>query len=338
MQSTIERHVLAFKQPAGTSRGVYTTRTLWLVRLQHGGRCGVGECAPLPQLSCDDVPNYEQLLRGFCAQVERTGQLPPGIERYPSMQFGIECALRQLQAPHPAVMWDTPFARGQEPIPINGLVWMGSHQQMLERLEQKLSQGFACVKLKVGAIGWEQELDLIGRIRQRFGPGTVQLRLDANGGFAPGQAMQRLEQIAPLGIHSIEQPVMAGQWSEMARLCSESPVPIALDEELIGAVTRQQRVQLLDALRPAHIVLKPSLHGGVAGTLEWIALARERGIGSWITSALESNIGLDAIAQLAAHAYGPGITFPQGLGTGQLYTSNFASALHLQADRLWRKA
>lgn len=324
-----------FKQPAGTSRGVYTTRKIWLLTVEHDGRTAIGECAPLPQLSCDDIPDYEAVLRRFCDIIEATGSIPyDEIRNYPSMLFGVETALAQLSRTD-GLLYDTPFSHGEEGIPINGLVWMGTHDEMLSRLKEKLELGFRCVKLKIGAIDFAKELDLIQHIRKHFSREEVELRVDANGGFTPDVALERLQELARYDIHSIEQPIMAHQWSEMAQLCQLSPLPIALDEELIGVNSTDEKIRLLDTIKPQYIILKPSLHGGVAGTREWIALANERGIGSWITSALESNIGLNAIAQLAANIYGSKITMPQGLGTGMLFTDNIPMPLEIRNDCLW---
>ena len=335
MTFSIQEKLLHFKQPAGTSRGVYTTRKIWLLTVEHGGRTAIGECAPLPQLSCDDIPDYEAVLRRFCDIIEATGSIPyDEMRNYPSMLFGVETALAQLSRTD-GLLYDTPFSHGEEGIPINGLVWMGTHDEMLSRLKEKLALGFRCVKLKIGAIDFAKELDLIQHIRKHFSREEVELRVDANGGFTPDVAMERLQELARYDIHSIEQPIMAHQWSEMAQLCQLSPLPIALDEELIGVNSTDEKIRLLDTIKPQYIILKPSLHGGVAGTREWIALANERGIGSWITSALESNIGLNAIAQLAADIYGPQITMPQGLGTGMLFTDNIPMPLEIRNDCLW---
>lgn len=324
-----------FKQPAGTSRGVYTTRKIWLLTVEHDGRTAIGECAPLPQLSCDDIPDYEAVLRRFCDIIEATGSIPyDEMRNYPSMLFGVETALAQLSRTD-GLLYDTPFSHGEEGIPINGLVWMGTHDEMLSRLKEKLALGFRCVKLKIGAIDFAKELDLIQHIRKHFSREEVELRVDANGGFTPDVALERLQELARYDIHSIEQPIMAHQWSEMAQLCQLSPLPIALDEELIGVNSTDEKIRLLDTIKPQYIILKPSLHDGVAGTREWIALANERGIGSWITSALESNIGLNAIAQLAANIYGSKITMPQGLGTGMLFTDNIPMPLEIRNDCLW---
>ena len=335
---TLSKRILHFKQPAGTSRGVYTTRTIWLVTLSDGEHQGVGECAPLPDLSCDALPDetYEAILHHFCQNLCQTGELDTDALRdYPSMLFGLETALLSLRSFHSSLLFDTPFSRGEEGIPINGLVWMGSHDEMLQRLEEKLEKGFRCVKLKIGAIDFEQELDLILRIRDRFSFHEVELRLDANGAFPYEEALYKLELLSQYAIHSIEQPIKQGQWAYMAELCRESPLPIALDEELIGVNDPEMKAHMLHIIKPRYIILKPSLHGGMIGCREWIAAAREQGIGSWITSALESNIGLNAIAQFASAVYGPHISLPQGLGTGQLFTDNIPLPLTIRGDSLF---
>ena len=367
MNYQIEERTLHFKQPAGTSRGVYTTRKIWLVHLYDGNREGLGECAPLPDLSCDARPDYAKVLDKFCAEFCRWQdshgdcplcELRSGSHRdcplcetlrdYPSMLFGLETALLSLQSqelPAPVgegsgvgsiKLFNTAFSRGEEGIPINGLVWMGNYDEMLRRLEEKLQKGFRCVKLKIGAIDFDQELDLVKRIRDRFSFHEVELRLDANGAFPFEEALYKLELLSQYAIHSIEQPIRQGQWAYMAELCRESPLPIALDEELIGVNDAEMKRHMLNVIKPRYIILKPSLHGGMAGCREWIEAAREQGIGSWITSALESNIGLNAIAQFASDVYGPHITMPQGLGTGQLFTDNIPMPLEIRGDQLWR--
>ena len=329
-----------FKEPAGTSRGVYRTRVSRFVHVtcdDMPGIVGVGECAPLPKLSCDDLPDYDAVLRRHCDDVCARGGIDvDALRDVPSMLFGLETAWRQLDAGGSTALSATPFARGEEGTPINGLVWMGDFDTMLHRLEQKLAQGFSCVKIKIGAIDFSDEMALIRRLRDRYGSDRIELRVDANGAFSPDEAMEKLQQLSLNDIHSIEQPIMAGQWQEMARLCESSSLPIALDEELIGVNTLERKRELLDTIRPQYIILKPSLHGGMAGCREWISLAQERGIGSWITSALESNVGLNAIAHLAAEVYGPAITMPQGLGTGQLFTDNIDTVpIAIRGDKLW---
>ncbi len=367
----ISERTLHFKQPAGTSRGVYTTRHSYYLTLtsdEMPGIEGVGECATLPDLSCDAKPEYAVTLRQVCQMVEQMGRIPYDMIRaYPSITFGLETAfasffdaakklleivpaegassssemLKQKGVSVPAGMenlvdlYDSPFGRGEEGITINGLVWMGTYEEMLARLEEKLQAGFHCVKLKIGAIDFFKELDLIKRIRDVYTREQVELRVDANGGFLPENAMSQLEALAKYDIHSIEQPIQQHQWPKMAQLCRETPLPIALDEELIGVNVRSMKQALLDTVRPQYIILKPSLHGGIYGCNEWIELANQRGIGSWITSALESNIGLHAIAHYAAKVYGPNVQMPQGLGTGLLFTDNIPMPLEIRGDQLF---
>lgn len=367
----ISERTLHFKQPAGTSRGVYTTRHSYYLTLTSDelpGVEGVGECATLPDLSCDAKPEYEMTLRQVCQMVEQMGRIPYDMIRaYPSITFGLETAfasffdaakkfleilptegassssemLKQKGVSVPAGMenltelFDSPFGRGEEGITINGLVWMGTYEEMLARLEEKLQAGFHCVKLKIGAIDFFKELDLIKRIRDVYTKEQVELRVDANGGFLPENAMSQLEALAKYDIHSIEQPIKQHQWPKMAQLCRETPLPIALDEELIGVNVRSMKQALLDTVCPQYIILKPSLHGGIYGCNEWIELANQRGIGSWITSALESNIGLNAIAHYAAKVYGSNVKMPQGLGTGQLFTDNIPMPLEIRGDKLF---
>ena len=335
MTYNIQERTLHFKQPAGTSRGVYTTRKIWLVYLSDGKKTGMGECAPLPDLSCDVRNDYEEVLEGFCQKLCESGEIDyEAMRDYPSMLFGLETALLNLQ--HGDIMFDTAFSRGEVGIPINGLVWMGNYDEMLQRMEEKLEKGFRCVKLKIGAIDFDQELDLVKRIRNRFSFHEVELRLDANGAFPYEEALYKLELLSQYAIHSIEQPIKAQQWALMAELCRESPLPIALDEELIGVNDLEMKHHMLNIIKPRYIILKPSLHGGMLGCREWIDTARDMGIGSWITSALESNIGLNAIAQFASDVYGDHITMPQGLGTGQLFTDNIPMPLEIRGDKLWR--
>ena len=367
----ISERTLHFKQPAGTSRGVYTTRHSYYLTLTSDeipGVEGVGECATLPDLSCDAKPEYAVTLRQVCQMVEQMGRIPYDMIRaYPSITFGLETAfasffdaakklleivpaegassssemLKQKGVSVPAGMenlvdlYDSPFGRGEEGITINGLVWMGTYEEMLARLEEKLQAGFHCVKLKIGAIDFFKELDLIKRIRDVYTREQVELRVDANGGFLPENAMSQLEALAKYDIHSIEQPIKQHLWPKMAQLCRETPLPIALDEELIGVNVRSMKEALLDTIRPQYIILKPSLHGGIYGCNEWIQLADQRGIGSWITSALESNIGLNAIAHYAAKVYGPNVQMPQGLGTGQLFTDNIPMPLEIRGDQIF---
>ncbi len=302
VKETFVDRTLHFKQPAGTSRGVYTVRNVRYLVLtdEETGRCGVGECAPLPDLSLDNS----------------------------AMVFARETALWHLQRGTMRLS-DTAFSRGEQGIPINGLVWMGTFEEMSARIEDKLAHGFRCVKVKIGAIDFDHEVSLLRQVRRRFAADEVTLRLDANGAFLPDEALAKLRQLSAFDIHSIEQPIRQGQWAEMARLCRESPIPIALDEELIGRCGEKEI--LLDAIRPQFLVLKPSLHGGLSGIREWQRLACERGIDTWVTSALESNIGLNAIAHYCAEQR---TTLPQGLGTGLLFTDNISSPLYIKGDCL----
>ena len=335
MRFEIEQRLLHFKQPAGTSRGVYLTRKIWLVKFTDGDKTGVGECAPLPDLSCDAMKDeqYEMLLNKFCEKLCATGEIDYDAMRdYPSMLFGLETAFLAIRQER---LFDTAFSRGEVGIPINGLVWMGNYEEMLQRMEEKLEKGFRCVKLKIGAIDFDKELDLIKKIRERFSHHEVELRVDANGGFKYGEALYKLELLSQYNIHSIEQPIKQGQWAYMAELCRESPLPIALDEELIGVNDPEMKHHMLNIIKPRYIILKPSLHGGMIGCREWIDIAQDMGIGSWITSALESNIGLNAIAQFTSSVYGDSITMPQGLGTGQLFTDNIPMPLEIRGDQLW---
>lgn len=330
--------VLHFKEPAGTSRGVYVTHHSYYVRIEREGVVGIGECSALPDLSCDALPpnRYEEVLGRACAFVEQAGGIPYEMLRgYPSILFGLETAFLQVDAKGSAALFDTPFSRGEAGITINGLVWMGSFEEMFRRLQEKLEAGFRCVKLKIGAIDWEREMDLIRHIRAHFPKSDIELRVDANGAFMPANALERMDLLARYDIHSIEQPIRRHQWREMSRLCRESPLPIALDEELIGVNRPDMKQRLLDTVNPRFLVLKPSLHGGMTGCREWIGMARERGIGTWITSALESNVGLNAVAQFCAEVYGPQPSMPQGLGTGMLYTDNIDMPLQIRGDKLW---
>lgn len=352
MHLSFRKHILQFKQPAGTSRGVYRTRKVWFVEAvsdaTESTAYGIGECAPLPDLSCDAMPDadYESILNEACRRTaEADGRIPYDFLRpYPSILFGIETAMlsyaASLRVDDSYRLFDGEFSRGERGIVINGLVWMGSFEEMMARMEEKLALGFRCIKIKIGAIDWEREISLIRALRERYPRDIVELRVDANGGFSPQQAPERLAELARYDIHSIEQPIRQGQWDEMARLCATTPIPIALDEELIGVNDPHEKAALLDAIHPQYIILKPSLHGGLSGSEEWIHLAQERNIGYWITSALESNVGLNAIAQweqaLAPKTPAHIAVMPQGLGTGQLFVENVTPPhLEVRGDKLW---
>ncbi len=328
---------LHFKTPARTSRGAYDKHEMIIVSMSDDeGRIGLGECAPLPDLSCDReaytmMSDVARLINEALASDDYADYLRP----YPALLFALESAMYDMtKSP---VLYDTPFARCEEGIPFNGLVWMGSYDEMLAQVKKKILAGFRCIKLKIGAIRWEEEIELIRFIRSKYRPETLQLRVDANGGFSADEAPSRLEELSRYGIHSIEQPIKAGQWKEMARLCRETPLPIALDEELIGVNHLHEKQAMLDTIRPQYIVIKPTLHGGISGSIEWVSESRKRGIDSWMTSALESNIGLRNVALLAASCYGPSIRFPQGLGTGQLFTDNIEMDMQMRGAKMWRE-
>lgn len=341
LHTAIERRTLKFKSPATTSRGTYTTRTIRLIRItddEKPGIEGVGECAPLPDLSVDamDDDTMDMLLLCVCDDLRATGAVDrEALRPYPSILFALESAMWQLRRGGSALLSDTPFGRGESGITINGLVWMGTFDEMMGRMREKVEAGFKCVKLKIGGIDFEHEVEMLSSLRSRFSEKEIEIRLDANGAFAPADALRRLETLAKFGIHSIEQPIRQGQWDAMSRLCAESPIPIALDEELIGVGDPARKDEMLDRIRPQYVIVKPTLHGGLSGAKEWIDKARDRGIGSWVTSALESNVGLNAIAHFAAEVYGPEVTMPQGLGTGQLFEENIPMPIHISGQYLY---
>ena len=331
MELSITKEILHFKKPARTSRGEYSLHEMYLITItdKATGKRGIGELAPLPDLSCDrnaypDIPEVKRLAEKALPSV-LNGTWPDDMLSYPALRFALESAVAEARGEN---------LKEKISIPINGLVWMSSFEDMLEQVKVKMAIGFRCIKLKIGAIDWEKEIELIRYVRSCFPKEELQLRVDANGAFSPEWAMDRLIELAKYDIHSIEQPIRQGQWDEMARLCKESPLAIALDEEMIGVNNPEEKEKLLDTIHPQYIVLKPTMHGGLSGTREWIDLANKRGINSWITSALESNIGLRSIALLAESVYGPNITFPQGLGTGQLFTDNIENNIHIEGANI----
>ncbi len=322
--ATFEKKTYIFKQPSGTSRGVLTEKHAWFIYLTTPNtkdRIGVGECSIIPGLSPDfnDFTKYESKIQEVCQNIDYYIENQNELESFPSMLFGLETALLDLNSDIKGVFFDTYFTRRERGIPINGLIWMGSKENMLQQIEEKLLQGFTCLKMKVGAIDFDQELDILQSIRNRFSPSEIELRVDANGAFSTEEAMSKLVRLSKFQLHSIEQPIKQGQIQEMADLCSKTPLPIALDEELIGINGIDNKLGLLTEIKPQYIILKPSLHGGLKGSTEWISIAEKKSIPWWMTSALESNIGLNTIAQFAS-------TFnnliPQGLGTGGLYVNN----------------
>jgi o-succinylbenzoate synthase len=335
MKAHFKKYILNFKQASGTSRGVYTTRDSWFIFLTDGTNIGIGECAPLPDLSIENPKKMSSKLLQVCEQIDYFIHLPEDLQSWPSIRFGLETALRDLQNGGQQILFPSAFTRGEKGIPINGLIWMGTPEFMKQQIRAKLDAGFRCIKMKIGAIDFKTEFGLLKEIRKEFSSEEITLRVDANGAYSYQTALENLKRLSDLQIHSIEQPIEAGWWNEMAALCEKSPVPIGLDEELIGISSGKEMQKLVETIRPAYLILKPSLHGGFAGCEKWIELAEENGIGWWITSALESNIGLNAIAQWT---FQQNIKMEQGLGTGQLFTNNFDSPLEISGEQLWFRA
>ena len=338
LHASYTRYILQFKTPSGTSRGVLTEKETFFIRIfddNDPAILGVGECAVFRGLSADDVPEYENVLADVCWNIEKYREnFREKFNRFPSIICGLEMAFADLQNGGVRQPFPSNFTQGEDFIRINGLIWMGTKENMRQQIIEKIEKGFSCIKLKIGAIRFEEELELLKQIRKEFSRNEIELRIDANGAFAPEEALTKLEQLAQLDLHSIEQPIMSGKLDMMSNLCHTSPLPIALDEELIGHFAKEEKQQLLKKIRPQYIVLKPSLHDGFCGTQEWIDLANELQIGWWITSALESNIGLNAIAQWTYRQNNP---LPQGLGIGQLYLNNVQPELILKGDRLFVK-
>jgi o-succinylbenzoate synthase len=333
IQARYSKYVLNFKKPSGTSRGVMLEKETWFLILEDSGRIGIGECGILRGLSYDDRSDYEEKLKWTCDNIVLgEQQLYDQLMGFPSIQFGVEMAFLSLASENPFELFPSDFTKHNAGIPINGLVWMGQPDFMMRQINDKLADGFSCIKLKIGAIDFGSELELIRNIRQNFTPEQVEIRVDANGAFASVEALDKLNQLAEFELHSIEQPIEKNQHDTMSELCKATPIPIALDEELIGVLKPADKQNLLENIKPQYIILKPSFIGGIRGTKEWIALAESLGIGWWITSALESNIGLNAIAQFTAAI---GIVIPQGLGTGGLYTNNFESPLEVRNGNLY---
>ncbi|WP_419211153.1 o-succinylbenzoate synthase [Maribacter sp. X9] len=333
MKATFKKHLLQFKNPSGTSRGILRTKETWFLILEDGGKFGIGECALFRGLSSDDVPEYEEKCR-WVAKYISIGEIEllKELTNFPSIQFGVEQAFLSLRSKNPFELFDSPFLRNEQPISINGLVWMGNKEFMHRQIEQKLNDGFKCIKIKIGAIDFDSEIQLLESIRNKYTKEEIELRVDANGAFSTNEVMFYLKILSRLELHSIEQPIRQGQWKAMAKLTKETPLPIALDEELIGVIDVAKKEELLITIKPQYIILKPSLVGGFSGSMEWITLAEKYDIGWWVTSALESNIGLNAIAQWTATLQN---SMPQGLGTGALFTNNFKSPLEVKNGGLF---
>ena len=324
-------YTLNFKRPSGTSRGVLNTKETYFIEVFEDDKKGIGECALFRGLSFDDDDDYEAALEWTCRNINLSiDDLREELVNHPSIIFGVEQALLNLQHQN-EFYFPSEFTEGKDSIKINGLIWMGTSDYMKEQLEEKLSKGFSCIKLKIG-VDWNAEKQILKSLREQFPKDKIELRVDANGAFSPEQAKIVLQELAELHIHSIEQPIQAGNWKAMAELCHSTPTPIALDEELIGVLNYESKKTLIKEIKPQYIILKPALVGGFSGSDEWIQLAEQNNIGWWITSALESNIGLNAIAQ---YTYTKNNPMPQGLGTGALFTNNFETNLHLEGERLW---
>lgn len=332
MRLAFAPYTLRFKEPGGTSRGVLHEKLTVFLKIwdeSDPSRYGIGEAAVFEGLSPEADANYPLKLVELLANIA-IGK-PTDLSHHSSIQFGLEQAILDFSNGCRGIYSPSSFTEGERSVEINGLVWMGSYDEMVRRAEEKLKAGFRCLKFKIGAIDRDCEFAMIREVRKRFDKDTLEIRVDANGAFKPDEALGILEELATLHIHSIEQPIAAGQHEAMAELCRKSPVPIALDEELIGISGDSNKRALLREIRPQYIILKPALCGGFSGASEWMSLAEEYGIGHWITSALESNVGLSALAQWTA-ARNP--SMPQGLGTGNVFVNNFPSPLRLEGDRL----
>ncbi len=335
MQAYYKKYILDFKRLSGTSRGVLRQKVTWFLILEDHGKKGIGECGLLRGLSFDDVDGYEDKLAWTCDNIALgCVALWEALSDFPSIQFGVEQAFLSLQSENPFVLFASDFVEKGSPIPINGLIWMGDEGFMHDQIDQKLSEGFRCIKIKIGAIDFETEISLLASIRRKYSQEQIELRVDANGAFEPPKALENLNRLAQYDLHSIEQPIRQGNPEAMRLLCEVTPIPIALDEELIGIPDVTKKQNLLQTIKPQYIILKPSFVGGYRGSKEWIDLAEKEDIGWWITSALESNIGLNAIAQWA---YTLRSQMPQGLGTGSLYTNNFESPLEVENGELFYK-
>ena len=325
MRATYKKYLLNFKKPGGTSRGVLRSKETYFLIVKDDHKIGIGECALFRGLSADDGPNYEQKLEWLCNNIDLDKDLLfEELIAFPSIIFGLEQAFLSLESKDRFELFPSNFTNGIDSVRINGLIWMGSKSSMQDQIKEKLSQGFTTLKLKIGAIDFKTEIDLLKSIREEFNADEIELRVDANGAFHPEEALEKLKRLSDLDLHSIEQPIETGQWKHLAKLCEESPLPIALDEELIGIFNKREKEKLIQTIQPQFIILKPCLIGGFHGTDSWIKLAEENSISWWITSALESNIGLNAIAQ---YTYKLKSKIPQGLGTGGLFTNNIDSPL-----------
>lgn len=339
LTASFEKKTFVFKQPSGTSRGILTEKHAWFIYVKNKNNSnivGIGECSIIPGLSPDfeNFKQYETKVAEVVENINHFAQNSAELIEYPSIYFGLEMALRDLNTGGKRLYFDTDFSHGKKSISINGLVWMGDKTFMQKQIDEKINQGFNCIKLKIGALDFDTELEILKQIRIRYHQKEIELRLDANGAFSPNEAVQKLKKLSEFQIHSIEQPIAPKQFENMHQLCRQEIIPIALDEELIGVHLNDEKENLLSTIRPQYIILKPSLIGGFKGSEEWINTANKHNIPWWITSALESNIGLDAIAQFVSQYK---TTLPQGLGTGALYTNNIDSPLAIENGEIKRK-
>lgn len=331
LKASFRKYTLHFKIPGGTSRGILHDKDTYFLELKNHQNTGIGECNVFKGLSTDDVPNYENVLQDLCNKINSGKSIGwEDYRKFPSIQFGYEQAMLDLNSKK-HVLFPSDFTKGRKGIKINGLIWMGEIEFMRSQIKEKLKQGFSCLKLKIGT-HWEKEKQILEDLRKEYSADILELRVDANGAFSFQEAEVVLTELARLKIHSIEQPIRQGNWLQMKILCENTPIPIALDEELIGVLNLEDKISLLQTIQPQYIILKPALIGGFKGSEEWIKIANEKNIGWWITSALESNIGLNAIAQWTFTLSNP---LPQGLGTGGLFTNNIHRPLAIKGEELW---
>jgi o-succinylbenzoate synthase len=333
MKAIVKKLDLKFIRPGKTSRGILYTKPSWFFFLENNGRKSIGECSVIPGLNREYDEKYESRVMQLADRINK-GMLPDlkALDEFPSIRFGLECALQELQLGQEGILFPSSFTRGETGIPINGLIWMDDMEEMKKGIREKLSQGFKVLKLKIGALDFQDEVTLLEEIREEFTSDELEIRLDANGAFTYEEALENLDQLMDYNIHSVEQPIKCGSWDEMARLCETSPVDIALDEELIGIYSAPEKNKMLAHIQPQYIVIKPSFAGGFEKAKEWIRAAEKNDAGWWVTSALESNIGLNAIAQWVATLK---TNMVQGLGTGQVFSNNIPSPLHLEGSELW---
>ncbi|MFC2119216.1 o-succinylbenzoate synthase [Bacteroidota bacterium] len=333
LKAEFKKYTLVFRNPAGTSRGILYNKNSWYIVVNELNKRGIGECSIIPMLSIDDKPDYENKLKWLCENINQDIQyLYNELKDYPSIYFGLETAFQDLKSEKANILFPSNFTSGKDHIKINGLIWMGDPDFMKQQIREKVNQNFSCIKLKIGSSKLEDELEILKFIRFDLAENNIEIRLDANGAFKPDKALEKLKRYSEYNIHSIEQPITKGYPTEMAELCERSPIPIVLDEELIGISKYEEKEKILKDIKPQYIILKPSLLGGFNSCEEWIKLCRKNKTGWWITSALESNIGLNSIAQWT---YTLNSEMPQGLGTGKIYTNNIISPLELKGENLF---